>query len=140
MVGDTGSGACDSHHSADSRGSARSVQWNRKARAITARIDGLLVPANRRGAPARLSGPAGQDSNSCVSIPLLSGTVNRLLGQLEVCVQNHRHSLSEVRVALRVRAGQFFDEGDVAFGDFHVDGREIHVGDTLAIITGRVQQ
>lgn len=63
------------------------------------------------------------------------GSLQRLPGQLAVGVQDHGDGFLQVcprfrkSRALCVRAGQFFNQRDVAFGDLHVHSCESHLED-----------
>lgn len=71
------------------------------------------------------------------SFPNDLGALQRVLAQLTVWVQDHRDSFPQIRARifksfpLRVRARQFFDERNIAFGHFHVYSRQFHLRHTL---------
>ena len=76
------------------------------------------------------------------SFPNDVGALQRLLGQLTVCIQDHRDGFFQIRARffksfpLRVRARQFFDKRDIAFGHFHVRRRQSQLGHTLQSFQG----
>ena len=71
------------------------------------------------------------------SFPNDLGAFQRVLGQLSVCIQDHRDGFLQIRARLfksfplRVGAKQFFDERDIAFGHFHLYSRQFHLRHTL---------